>query len=239
VASCFICAVVDNATAEADPIGVCKKCFSLACIDHGTRLKQAIEFKCALCLPEVMLDSAGLVRHDAYEPRRPGDRGGGGLPSGEPAEPRLPRGPGGSAVSREFESHAQFEEVERRLAQATQDHRLAWGNVINDVIDRVARFEHDPRRREEIQYVVKTSAPTVIDELEKTGVEVSREVQRAEKARVLDRELVADALGVASWAIGAKPQLGGTELAVDQVALIGDERVRFLVRYAVGMLTAA
>ena len=75
--SCVKCAVIDQLSGGIEPIGVCAKCSSLGCYDHGTRLRQSETFRCAICLSPAMLNAAGLVAHEDSSQAPRGGPGGG------------------------------------------------------------------------------------------------------------------------------------------------------------------
>src|SRR5690348_3894642 len=117
MASCFKCAVLEGTVGDVEAIGVCSRCNSMACVDHGTRLRRAAEFRCVLCLPADMFDSTGLVLHEAYR-QRPSDDRGGGPAARTPAGPS-PFGGGGGASASAFESSDDFERSAPRIAEAS------------------------------------------------------------------------------------------------------------------------
>jgi hypothetical protein len=227
MASCFKCAVIDKVVGDADPIGVCKRCNSLACVDHGTRLKKGAEFKCALCLTSNMLDAAGLVRHEVYGPPPADDRGGGtGVPT--PVGPSGGGGSGGGAPAVvEFESSADFERAAPKIAKASESHRAEARDIVDPLVEKVRALRDDPDREREVARIVVTSDPATIAAVDEEAVEVSDELRAAEEEGLLKRDLLADTLGVAAWAIGAEV---GEEISVADIEMIPDRRLQFLLR---------
>ncbi len=223
MASCFKCAVIDQSIGDADPIGVCKHCNSLSCVDHGTRLRKAAEFKCVLCVTRDMIDSAGLVRHDAYgEPPSAGDEGG----VASPADHSSPDD-GGGGSAREFDSPEDFRHSVPRIAEASSEHRAAAREITGRLVAKVEELDDKSVRDREIRRLAVTSDPATLAAFARTSVEVIRELREAQRSGRLDLGLLADALGVASWAINAPV---GETISADAIALIPDERLRFLLR---------
>jgi hypothetical protein len=231
--SCFKCAVVDGSTADADPIGVCLVCNSLACYDHGTRLKKAAHFECVLCLPKQILTSAGLVRHEVYPGQPPGDRGGPGVP----AAPEAPDRGGGGGAAREFVSTREFEQLEPQVAERSLVHRTAARAIVEPLVERMAGLADNPAGREqEAGRLAVTSDRASVAELDAVAAELALELQEAMASGGLDKGLLADALGVAAWAINT-PIAGDVagnmaieSMSVNLIGLIADLRLQLLLR---------
>ena len=218
MASCFKCAV-DQATGAADPIGTCGDCSSLACFDHGTRLKAGREFKCVLCVTTDMIDLAtGSIIHDTYDPPGGGDSG------AVVAGPDDDGGGAGAEPSRtaheEFESHL----LTQRIADASAEHRAWASQAIEALLERTRAFGDDSQRPTMLAEIAVTSNERTRLAIEAAGLET---IQTLASTDGLDYELLADAVGVANWAIGEKP---GAEMSVERIDLVRDRRVRFLLR---------
>jgi hypothetical protein len=68
--------------------------------------------------------------------------------------------------------------------------------------------------------------PGLAEDDRRVAERILREVESAETAGMLSRDLLGDAFGVAAWAIEAAP---GTEPNEQRVALLADERLRFVI----------
>src|SRR5690348_13001337 len=159
MASCFKCAVVDRSQGVADPIGVCQNCSSLACFDHGTRLAKIAAFKCVLCVVSDLLDSSGLIVHEAPSEPPPGGDGGSDQPAGTPS-------PGGGGERQEIAvvSHNEFElsPVTARIAELSATHRQWALETVDGLIDQLLAFGDQDRRPEMVSNIVVTSDETTV-----------------------------------------------------------------------------
>jgi hypothetical protein len=224
VASCFTCAVFNKSVDDADPIGVCRVCNALACFQHGTRLKKGPQFQCALCLPRTVRNSAYVVRHETYGPP-PGGGGGGGrvpVPAGPPDDDD-----GGGALVVEFESSEDFERSAPQIAEASRAHRMHAREDLGRLLALVTGLDDAPDRQEVLGRIIVTSDVATFEAVDQQAAEVGAELRAAQAESRLDPELLADAMGVAAWAIGAEV---GDELSVDAIEMIPDRQLQFLLR---------
>lgn len=229
MASCFKCAVLDGNTNDVESIGVCKACYSLACIDHGTRLRAGSRFECVLCLPTSMRTSANVVIHDTYSPLPPGTGGGTQPTAGAPGDPS-----GGGA--REFASSADFASKEPRIARCSSEHRTAARSIVDPLVNALAATAGDDTALASlVQKVVVTSDEATVAYATARMKEVSIALKTASLTERLDRDLLADALGVGAWAVGAALTRGGTqdlgieEIPADRAAHVSDPYTQILL----------
>jgi|GEM_PF-3932702 len=225
MASCFKCSVVDKVGFEAEPIGVCANCHSLTCVDHGTRLRGVPEFKCVFCATADLKTAAGLIVHETYEPP-PGGHGG-GLHEPAPTEP----GPDGGDVVPvlALASHEEFENSisTSRIAELSADHRGQAAETLDSLLELVERFGGDSAQDAMVSDLAATSDEMTRTAVHRAGVRVVHGLTRAVESDRLDRDLLADCIGLGSWAIGERV---GAEMSVDRILLIPDLDVQFLLR---------
>jgi hypothetical protein len=136
-------------------------------------------------------------------------------------------GDGGGGVAVEFESSEEFEESIPRIAVASAVHRAAAREIVDRLVAKVEELGGAPDRQRRIEEIAVTSDPRTIQGLDEALVEVADELRVADQAGALNRELFADTLGVAAWAIGAS---AGDEISVAAIEMIPDRRLRFLLR---------
>lgn len=226
MASCFKCEVVDKTAVPADPIGVCASCHSLSCADHGTRLRGVPEFKCVFCAPWDLKTAALRIIHETYDEPPPGggDRG-----------PRMPSprdpGPGGGrevwvpAVA----SHEEFERSvsTARIAKLSGKHRRQAAEQLGDLLEIMERFRDREEQATMVEKLAATSDKATRARVRIAGMRSAEILALAREAELLDRELLADSIGLAAWAIGARI---GRQMSVDRILLVPDAELQFLLR---------
>jgi hypothetical protein len=220
-ATCYRC-VSFNEDPVGEPFGVCTECSSLACRNCGNRLPGGGLFRCVLCYPEtILLPAAGLEGG-----RRP-PGGGDGL-----AEPP------GSGLELIAASTPDWEAVDRELAEKTAgERRFFHEEALGLMLDGVERYASDEVRREDLNAQVNWE---VFDDPAENrrrsealaGAQwLARSVEGAQANERLRPDLLADAFGVACWAIQLHPQAGETA-SPDQLSLLADVRLRFAIGMA-------
>lgn len=215
MAGCYRCALVMSRNGQG--VGVCLLCGAMACRLDGERDRQAADFVCGMCQPSRIATSGG------FPPPRPppGPRGGPGGPRTPVREPEPPDSGGGGALA--FTSSADFERRSPVVAEQSAEHRRVWRGNIRDVV----RELEDLRHNERAQALAEVSA----EELDPRGLAnlamfVGERLHDARQRGRLDEELLADAFGVASWAIGVEP---GQEPDFHQLSHLSDERLQLVV----------
>jgi hypothetical protein len=223
LSECYRCQTITAGT--GDPVGVCDMCSSFACASCGTRIPGLSLFRCAICWPAVLVTSAGIA---------PWSGGGPGGGSGAPVGPTSPSGGGGGGTSaRIFDSTDEFEALVPTLANESGISRYDWRKNISDVVlslhrvheggkDALDQLVHARKAdtQEEPNVAMLSSLPS--------GLVVASQVSDAEDRGELNRDLFADALGVASWAINVAV---GEQPRAERLALINDPRVTFVIGF--------
>lgn len=218
VATCYRCVSHGDIT-PGEPFGACDVCSSFACIKCGVRVKVICEFKCVTCYPgSVLLPQAGLGPAG-------GGPGGGGPPGGGPSG-------GGPSETRLFASTEEFEVLEPVLAEMTRSERGYYGHDVGHFLGIARDYAFDEARREEIDrglgyegYVDAVEQARRADML--AGARrLARDVEAAAAADRLRADLLADAFGVAQYAIGVPP---GEAVPPERLATLRDQRLRFVV----------
>ncbi len=230
-ATCYRCVSLPRDTVE-EPFGVCTSCSSLACQSCGNRLPRAAIFRCVICYPEtVLLPSGGLGGEEPPSGSGPG----GGQPSGTR---------GGLEVAL-FQSTQEFEIEEPMLAEASaSDREFFHQGALDPLLERTRMYALDEARREDINAEVGWE---VLDDEEETrrrreallGAKLlARGIETAEAHDKLRKDLLADAFGVACWAIGIR---AGSAVPVDErrLTLIADIRLRFAIGHGMPVATPA
>jgi len=225
MASCFKCEVIDKFGESADPIGVCANCHSLTCADHGTRLRGVPEFKCVFCAPSDLKTAAFRIIHEAYP--SPPDGGDRGTRMPGPAGP----GPDGGdqAPVPAVASHEEFESSPstERIAALSADHRCQAIDLLDQLLEKIERFEDAEERKKMVGELAATSDEATQARVGGAGISLAESVRRARKAERFDGNLLADSIGLAAWAIGER---AGAEMSVGRILLIPDHEVQVLLR---------
>ncbi|HET7486173.1 MAG TPA: hypothetical protein VFJ64_12460 [Solirubrobacterales bacterium] len=226
-ATCYRCAY-ENEYPPGDPFGVCQECSIMACQSCGNRVPGRSRFVCLICFPEsVLLPDAGLPRF------REGPPGGGG----HLRDPDLPDdGGGGEAVEPVFASSAEFETLMPLLAEETQANREQFRGAGMRAILQLGRdYSFDEATRHQINE--RIGYTEVVDEVEEErrrealngARRLLRDVDAARANEIFRPDLLADAFGLASWAIGVPP---GSVVPLERLVLLDDLRLRFVLGYA-------
>jgi hypothetical protein len=226
MSECFKCTFIGPTPAHGahEPVGACKKCSVLMCADHGGRVTKTARFLCILCY-------ANVLAHSALRGSGGGPPGGGGGGGGGGTAPEDDSGGGGVV---EFSSRVQFELEAPHIANPTATLRHDWDDLVEQVLDRVERFQVDSGVRQEIAGIVEQhhvedeAAAELKRDVFAMGEAASIEVRRARAAEGIDQRLAADAFGVATWAIGVE---FGQPPSPEQLALLSGDLLRFVVGY--------
>jgi hypothetical protein len=175
MATCYVCVSRGELSPDQSAIGCCSKCGAFACIYDSARIHGKADFECAICLVRVILHSAGV-------PYPSGDGGGGG-------------GGGGIGVAMvETEAQAQFREYTgtehferdcRALALASKAHRYAWRGLLLEHLPGHTARELGQR----LEAIVGNEAG------------LGERIEEGIRNDALNRELVADAVGVGEYAL--------------------------------------
>lgn len=225
-ATCYRCITLDL-DPIGEPFGVCSNCSIMACRTCGNRLRKAARFRCRLCYPETVLLPSGGLAHSGEPP--------GG---GEPSEPF------GGGPSREeiFLNTGEWERLESELAELTADDRAFFHEgALALVFERAHGYAFDEARREDLNAEVGWE---VLDEAEEqrrraealVGAQLlARGLQEARASETLRPELLADAFGVACWAIGVRAGRGEI-VSEERLALLADLRLRFVIGTAMPVI---
>ena len=206
MASCYRCQVITGGAGEG--IGVCDMCVSLACDVCGARLPVSKVFRCGICYPNALVIAAGL-------PPAGGGGSGGGGGGGAAA------GGGRPAPQPEFRNVDEFELYGGGVAEDSRSYRESWRKRLPSVLGSVEQMAHE----EDLSLHERQIASRL-----------TREIQTARELGTLQEELLADAFGVAAWAIVAEP---GAVVDRARTALLADERLRFVLDHANGEMTAS
>lgn len=229
-ATCFRC-IAFNRDPVGEPFGVCTECSSLACRNCGNRLREGAEFRCLLCYPHsVLLPAAGLEGSR----RPPGGGGGPTAPSGG--------GPGREVV---FVNTRDWETLERQLADdSAAEREFFHEGAMEATIEETRRYAADEVRREEMNK--EANWEVFDDETENRrradafrGAQMlARDISAAEASGSFRPDLLADALGVACWAIEVRAQHGKIA-PYERLYMLGDLRLRFALGMAMPVAAEA
>ena len=219
--ACYRCVVVITADREPvrEPVGVCLRCGGMACERDGELDHLYPQFICGMCEPDRLSRSGGLPPHG---PPGPGG-GGGGLGGPTPAPP--PSDPsGGGAV---YADSPEFASRRPRIAAESYEHRSVWKEDIERTIDELKELGIDER-------AVALVARHLGGELDPAGVRetallLGNQLEAASEQGTLKPDLLADAFGVAGWAIGARPR---EEPSAYQLRHLSDLRLRIVLGYS-------
>lgn len=122
------------------------------------------------------------------------------------------------------------------LAEATWSERAFFrGNEVRAALSDADGYAFDVARREELDR--RSGYLGYDDEAEEArrrdalagAQRLARDAQAAQARDVLREDLLADAFGVAAWSIGVKP---GEDPGPERLAMISDERLRFVLGFA-------
>lgn len=214
MADCYRCVTVTSR--NGDGVGVCQVCGALACRDDGERDLSAMDFICGMC------DATRLTNSSGLPPSGPSGGGPGGSGPAAP-EPSPSGSDGGGAGGAVYASSADFERRRPTIAEQSREHRNIFRERIDDVITRLG----DSVRGERAEALAEVEAEELDpEELAATAQLLHSQIEDADERGVLDRELLADAFGVAAWSIGADP---GQEPRVHQLNHLADPRLRLAV----------
>jgi hypothetical protein len=220
MASCYRCAYVTGAGGEG--VGVCGLCGALACRVDGVRMPVSSQFRCAMCVSKVLWYSGGLGPPP----------GGGGGPSAPVRTPSDPDGGGGGVYAvKEYLSAEHFSETAPEIAVESFEQRTDWRQLVHKVLEQLAAFADSPAEQARVVQMAaeqhaEEEAPTWrLRRVELIGRELSFEVRHAVD---LDTDLIADALGVASWAIDVPV---GVDPPPNRLRLLADSRLEFVIAY--------
>jgi hypothetical protein len=194
-------------------------CGSFACGTCGNCPANIGLFYCVICAPGLTLLPSG-----GFPPTGEGPGGGPG-PSGPPSG-----GPGD--VVGPYESSEQFEKLESVLAYNTSTERRYYHDHIERFLELPAEYSFDEARRERIDQDLDYQRPGVPAEqalradFRRAAQRLTRDIEAANAGQRLREGLVADAFGVAQWAIGVP---AGTPAPQERLGMLRDERLRFIV----------
>jgi hypothetical protein len=111
MSGCYVCAVHDDPTPDPTAVGACATCGVFTCVYDGARVHAKGQYRCAICLVRVLIESAGVA-----------------LPSGDP-------GGGGAAATaqvRAFLATDDFERDAEQLATRSRPQRYAWRQLFTE-----------------------------------------------------------------------------------------------------------
>lgn len=223
-ATCYRC-ISHNEDPVGEPFGVCSTCSALACRECGNRLAGGGAFRCVLCYPEtILLPAAGIER-------------GGRPPGGGGGDPARPSG-GDPGLEVIVVNTPDWEARERELADKTAAERRYFHEGALDVtLEEVRRYAFDEARREAVNAevdweVLDDAAENQRREEALLGAKLlALSIREAKANDRLRPDLLADAFGVACWAINLHPQ-DGESASSGQLSLLGDPRLRFAIGMA-------
>jgi len=139
-------------------------------------------------------------------------------------------GPGDTVAP--YESTAHFEAVEPGLAESTAEARRWYHEYVASFLDLATDYAFNEERRARIDRIVGYEQPddpveeALRADLLRGAQRLMRDVEAAEASGRLRRDLIADAFGVAQWAIGVPP---GKPVPPERLAMLADDRLRFVV----------
>jgi hypothetical protein len=245
VTTCYLCAAHSAPSEDPSAIGCCSTCGVFTCRYDGARVHGKGEFRCAICLVRVLLDSAGVLDPSG------GPDGGGGIAA---TEKRVER-------AREFLGTREFEEECRELASRSGGHRYAWRDWLaqahvsqtaarefgerlevlagagTNVAERVEQgLTTDTVDRHLLadaagvgEYALRLSAQeagpvtlaSVARERAESAEEDARAAEAAARLRVLEANLTEESVPDRSQVIGATPQKKTEEKKEEKVKYLG------------------
>ena len=182
-------------------------------------------FKCVTCYPSsVLLSVSGLG---------PGPSGGG--PAGPGGADPSGGGGGPGGLNQEvtpFRSTAEFEALQPNLAENSRAERTYYHGDIQRFLGMAHEYAFDEARRDEIDANLAYSGYS--DEVESArradlrggAQRLVRDLQAAEAAGRVRHDLIADAFGVAQYAVGIP---AGEEVPLERLAMLSDPRLRFII----------
>lgn len=148
-----------------------------------------------------------------------------------------PADDGGTAA---FRDHAEFVSQHAEIAAASSEARGQWREDIQEVVERLAVFDLDEgaaerdrvvgtmeQRAREVEADV---SPSTIGQTVAAGKRLAPRVRAAKNRGELDEDLLADAFGVASWAIGLERNQIPSPA---QAGLLSGSDIRFVVEFFV------
>jgi hypothetical protein len=131
-----------------------------------------------------------------------------------------------------FAGSEDFEERVPELAERSSAERGDWRGVVDDVIANLRKI-HEGEGRAVVDDLLETRRVNTDEEPNVAtlhsigpGLLLADQVAVAEQEGRLDRELFADALGVASWAIDVGV---GRQPDVSRLGLLADARIAFVI----------
>lgn len=223
-ATCYRCTALKEGPGE--PFGSCLYCGSFACVTCGVRVAGISRFYCVSCKAGVtLLPSGGLPPTGGG-----GGGGGGGSPRGG--------GPSGEGDPEVIElvvpygSSAEFEVLEPTLAENTRSDRDYYHGSVEQFLAIPGEYAYNEAVREEIDGV--SGYRTYEDEVEQAlrsdlrggAQRLARDLEWASARELLRPGLIADAFGVAQWAIGVR---AGEQVPPERLWMLPDQRLRFIV----------
>ena len=177
------------------------------------------------CATADLKTAAWLIIHETYEP--PSDDRDGGPRTPAPVDP----GPsGGDAVSvPALDSHEEYENSisTSRIAELSAAHRARAAETLDSLLERLEQFRDDEEQGKMVDELAATSDEMTRAGIHKAGIRVVHGLARARESEQLDHDLLADCIGLGTWAIGEPVE---TEMSVDRIRLIPDVDVQFLLR---------
>jgi hypothetical protein len=213
MADCYRCVVVLSRQGEG--VGVCQACGAIACPGDGERDLSAADFVCGMCDTTRLTSSAGVG------PSGPSGGGSGGVGPG--GSPPPSSGGGGGAAAAVYASSRDFEERRPGVAEASRGHRA----VFHERIDHILRDLREYATSDTAAALMSVEAEE-LDEgrVRDTARRFVAQIDAADAEGRFDRELLADAFGVAAWSIGAGP---AEEPTVGQLSHLADARLRLAI----------
>jgi hypothetical protein len=192
----------------------------MACDRCGERDRDYPEFVCGVCEVDRVSGSSGIP---PFKPRGPRD-GGGGPDAPTPPAP-MPTGSGGGAVA--YADSADFERRMPAVAEGSRAHRETWRGDIGAILPDLQGLALDEGERALVAKQLGDEFDP--DRVRETAMLLSNQLQAASERGNLAPELLADAFGVAAWAICVGPR---EEPSVAQLSHLADPRLRFALGYS-------
>jgi len=223
-AGCYSCRTISKKA--DDPVGTCLGCGVFACELDGERDLSNQDFICGMCDSTRLSISSKLAQPPEEPPGRPEDGPGGGVVSaGVPTSPTS--GGGAGAAIATYGSPEDFEGRRPMIASSSKAHR----ELYRQEIDRIVNQLEGLRAFGVAQRVSSDSRAAGLAEFDPRGVrraaqELGAQIHADNTRGVLSPVLLADALGVAAWAINAK--VGG-QPAIGKIRHLPDPDLRLIV----------
>jgi hypothetical protein len=216
-ATCYRCIALGQAPGE--PFGACQHCTSFACSTCGVRAAGVSRFYCVTCKSGLtLLPSGGLP-----------PTGGGGPGGGGPAAP-APLGPGD--VVAPYAGTAHFQLLEPALAESSRAERDYYHRDIERFLAAPRDYAFDEAKRADTDRAVGYERyggeveQALRSDLLDGAQRLARDIDAAAAAGRIRPDLLADAFGVAQWAIGVR---AGEAVPPERLAMLPDQRLRFMV----------